>query len=73
MTSPAKFTAPAAQSSGPLLDLEAAAAYLGVTPRWIRRAVAERRIGHFKLGGLLRFRLADLDALVAAGRREAIR
>lgn len=44
-----------------VLDEAAAAVYLGVTPRWIRRAIAERRIQHVKVGRFNRFRVVDLD------------
>ncbi len=53
---------PSSMTSAPaVLDEESAANYLGVTPRWIRRAVAERRIPHVKVGRFNRFRVADLD------------
>lgn len=48
-------------SAPAVLDEESAATYLGVTPRWIRRAVAERRIPHVKVGRFNRFRVVDLD------------
>ena len=48
-----------------------AAEYLGVTERWIRRAVEERRIPFVKLGRLVRFSVEDLDAYVASRRVEA--
>lgn len=44
------------------LDVNEAAAYLGVTARWVRRAVAERRIPHLKVGRYVRFDQEDLDA-----------
>jgi len=39
----------------PLLDIEAAAAALCVTPRHIQRLVSERRIPHVKVGRFVRF------------------
>jgi excisionase family DNA binding protein len=39
----------------PLLDVDAVAVTLGVTPRHIRRLVAERRIPFFKVGKFVRF------------------
>ncbi|WP_108666288.1 helix-turn-helix domain-containing protein [Euzebya rosea] len=48
--------------SDQLVDVKSAAERLGVTERWVRRAVAERRIPFVKLGRLVRFRPADLDA-----------
>ncbi len=56
-----------ANAGGPL-DVSAAAAYLGVKPRYIRHLVQERRIAYFKLGRLLRFEQRDLDHFLATGR-----
>jgi excisionase family DNA binding protein len=42
----------------------------GVSPRFIRRLVAERRIPYLKLGRHVRFDPADLDAFLSAGRVE---
>ena len=56
----------------PLVDVSAAAAYMGVSPRFMRRLVAERRITFVKLGRHLRFELGDLDSFIIAGRVEAI-
>jgi hypothetical protein len=44
-----------------------------LTERYLRRLVAERRIAFHKIGGRLVFAVADLDALVAAHRVEALR
>ena len=52
------------------LTLREAAAYLNVTERYMRRLVAERRIAYHKVGRLLRFRVADLEELLQAGRVE---
>jgi len=52
------------------LDIEAAARYLNVTKRFMRRLVAERRIPFHRVGRLLRFRVADLDAFFSNGRVE---
>lgn len=52
------------------LTLKEAADYLNVSERYMRRLVAERRIAYHKLGRLLRFRLADLEELLQAGRVE---
>jgi excisionase family DNA binding protein len=54
----------------PPLTLPEAAEYLNVSQRFMRRLVAERRIAFHKLGHLLRFHVADLDGLLAAGRVE---
>lgn len=40
----------------PYFGVEEAAEFLGETPRWIRRAVEERRIRHTHHGRLLKFR-----------------
>jgi excisionase family DNA binding protein len=46
---------------GPLLDVDAVAVALGVTPRHIRRLIAERRIPFFKVGKFIRFDPGALD------------
>lgn len=56
-----------------LLSLSAAAIYLSVTDRHLRRLVAERRIAVIKERKLLRFDMRDLDAWIDANRRDAIR
>lgn len=56
----------------PPLDVAGAAAYLGVSERWVRRAIFERRIAYAKLGALVRLAPDDLDAYVAAHRVEAV-
>ncbi|CAM4497812.1 helix-turn-helix domain-containing protein [Nocardia ninae] len=50
------------------VDVEGAAVYLDVKPRFIRRLVAERRVVFYKVGGHLRFKVADLDAYADAGK-----
>ena len=59
----------------PLMTPEEAAQLLGVTRRWISRAVEEKRIPFIKLGAAkqsrLRFRRSDLSAFVEAHRHEA--
>jgi excisionase family DNA binding protein len=54
-----------------LLDVPAAAAYLAVSPRFMRRLVAERRVSFVKLGRHVRFDVEDLDRFVESGRVEA--
>ena len=56
-----------------LLDVAAAAAYLGVTDAFVRRLVLERRVRYFKVGKFVRFRPVDLDAFVEAGRQDPVR
>lgn len=60
-------------SEQPLLDVQAAADYLGVSAHFIRRLVRERRVPFHHVGKYVRFRPADLDAFVEAGRVEAAR
>jgi excisionase family DNA binding protein len=45
-----------------LLDVEGVAAALGVTPRHVRRLVAERRVPFVKVGRFVRFDPKALDA-----------
>lgn len=45
-----------------LIDLPMAADRLGVSVRYMRRLVAERRIPYLKLGHLLRFDPDEVDA-----------
>ncbi len=58
---------------GRLCSIDEAAEHLGVSVRFVRRLVAERRIRHMKVGRYVRFDRTDLDAFVAAGVREALR
>lgn len=57
-------------SRRPPLTLKVAAVYLNVTERFMRRAVAERRIPFHKVGRLVRFLTDDLDHYLAGGRVE---
>ncbi|HEY8612998.1 MAG TPA: helix-turn-helix domain-containing protein [Roseomonas sp.] len=54
-----------------LLDVPAAAARLGVPVSFVRRLVHERRVPFVKVGRLVRFDPADLEAFIAAARTEA--
>src|SRR5207253_828651 len=67
---PAVAAKPIPGSGNRLLDVPAAAAYLGVSPRFIRRLVAERRLAFVKLGRHLRFDVVDLDHFIESGRVE---
>jgi excisionase family DNA binding protein len=49
------------------LDVTKAAAYLARPPSYVRRAVRERKIGFYKVGGRIRFSQADLDEHLEAG------
>ena len=44
-----------------------AAIYVARDPSYLRRAVRERKIGFYKLGGRIRFSQADLDEHLEAG------
>lgn len=47
-----------------LHDIASAAERLGVTQRWMRRAVAERRVPFVKVGRYVRFAEEDLQAYI---------
>ncbi len=51
-----------------LLTNEDVAARLRTTPRFVRRLVAERRIAYVKVGRLVRFEPAAVEAYIAANR-----
>jgi excisionase family DNA binding protein len=55
-----------------LLTIEAAAAHIGMSPRYVRRLIAERRIVFYRLGRAVRIDPADLAAHVHSGRVEPI-
>lgn len=63
-------TQPAENST--LLDVAAAAGYLGVTEAFVRRLVLERRVRYFKVGKFVRFRAVDLEAFIEAGRQDPV-
>ena len=48
-------------SSASLLDIDTVANSLGVTPRFVRRLVAERRLPYVKVGKFVRFDPGELD------------
>jgi len=52
-----------------LWDLPALAERLGVNHRYVRRLVAERRLPFIKLGRLLRFDPAEIEAWLDRARR----
>jgi len=77
VTSPATAGGDDAQAVPPvdgsgLLDVAGAATYLRVTEAFVRRLVIERRVRYYKLGKFVRFRPADLDAFIEAGRQEPV-
>lgn len=56
-----------------LLDYEAAAELLGVTPRLVRKLVEERRLDSVKVGRLVRVEVAAVERFIESNRRKAIR
>lgn len=52
--------------------IQAAAAYLGVSPRLVTRLVQERRIPHSRVGRLIVFSYDALDEWVQSNTREAV-
>jgi excisionase family DNA binding protein len=58
------------RSGRPLLDFEGAAEYLGLSERYMRRLVAEKRIPHIKMSasktGRIRFDPDRLDEWIAS-------
>ncbi len=57
----------------PLLDIDQAAERLNVTPRFIRRLIAQRRIDYLKIGKFIRFHPDDLDNWIEHQRIEHVR
>ena len=55
-----------------LLTIPEAAVRLGTPTRFVRRLVAERRIGFTKVGRYVRFSNADIDAFITSGRVEPL-
>lgn len=62
---------PLGEDASDLVDIEWVAKRLGVTPRFVRRLVAERRIAHMKVGGLVRFEPPEVQRFIDNGRRPA--
>ncbi len=63
---------PLASHEGELLTVEQAADRIRMSARYVRRLIAERRIGFYRLGRSVRIDPADLTAFVIAGRIEPI-
>jgi excisionase family DNA binding protein len=55
-----------------LLDTDGVAEVLGITPRHVRRLVAERRIPFFKVGRFVRFDPGELDVWLDLHRVDAV-
>ena len=56
-----------------LLDIEDLADRLGVSVRYVRRLVAERRIGYIKVGHLVRFEPEQVERWIDHNRVRALR
>ncbi len=56
-----------------LLDIDGAADHLNVSPRFIRRLVAQRRVNYLKIGKFVRFDQDELDEWVQQQRIDARR
>ncbi|MEV1155424.1 helix-turn-helix domain-containing protein [Micromonospora chokoriensis] len=62
--------APVLELPAELLTIEEAASRIGMSVRYVRRAVAERQIAFHRLGRSIRIDPVDLAAFVHAGRVE---
>ena len=56
----------------PLISVEQLADELGVSVRYVRRIIAERRIPYVKVGHLIRFERDEVDRWVEANRVNAL-
>jgi len=63
---------PLARYAGELLTVEQAAGRIRMSARYVRRLIAERRIGFYRLGRSVRIDPAELTAFVTAGRIDPI-
>jgi excisionase family DNA binding protein len=59
-----------AELDAQLLDVAGLAARLGVTVRFVRRLVEERRVPYVKVGRLVRFDPAEVEGWIVANRVE---
>jgi excisionase family DNA binding protein len=56
-----------------MISVEQLADELGVTVRYVRRIIAERRISYVKVGHLIRFPRAEVERWIEANRVYALR
>ena len=63
---------PLPSQAGELLTVEQAADRIRMSARYVRRLIAERRIGFYRLGRSVRIDPAELTAFVTAGRIDPI-
>lgn len=68
-----KNSSPTRAPSAPLIDIAEAAHRLGVSVRFMRRLVDERRIPFHKIGKYVRFDPADVERFAVESRVEAMR
>jgi excisionase family DNA binding protein len=61
------------RTPGSLLDIDALAARLGVTARFVRRLVEERRVPYVKIGRLVRFDPVEVERWIDTARVEPAR
>lgn len=62
-----------ASTTGDLLTIEQAADLLNITDHFVRRLIRERRIPFLKVGRLVRFRRADIEAYLVQCAVPAVR
>ena len=55
-----------------MISIRELAAELGVTDRYVRRVIAERRIPYVKVGHLVRFERCEIDRWVESNRINAV-
>lgn len=60
------------EGKAPLIGVEQLADELGVSVRYVRRIVAERRISYVKVGHLVRFQRDEVERWVEANRVDAL-
>lgn len=60
------------EGKAPLISAEQLAEELGVSVRYVRRIIAERRIPYVKVGHLIRFQRDDVQRWVEANRVDAL-
>jgi excisionase family DNA binding protein len=61
------------QSRPERFGIPAAAEYLSISERHVRRLVFERRLAHYKVGSRIVISVSDCDVLLEQSRREAMR
>jgi excisionase family DNA binding protein len=69
---PSASNTTAGRVSGNLLDVDELAERLGVTRRFVRRLVEERRVPYLKIGWFVRFDPAEVDRWVSASRVDPV-